>query len=134
MTVLLKTVLAVFIFSPILLFFLIFIVSRLWRNQWLTSVQTAADLSTLFFVLAVHFLLVTVWNQRWLFPVFIVLATIIAILLFIHRMLHGTMNYPKVIKFLWRACFLFFFLLYVILFTAGIIKYVIGTISTGTIA
>ncbi|MFS8652576.1 MAG: DUF3397 domain-containing protein [Caldibacillus sp.] len=130
MTTLLKTVLAVFIFSPILFFLLVFTISRFRREHLLKSVQTAADLSTFFFVLAVHFLIVTIWDKHWLFPVFTVVFVLITAFLFIHRFLRGTMNYSRVIKFLWRSCFLFFFLLYVILFTAGIIVYVTNSMST----
>lgn len=127
---LLKTALAIFIFSPVLLFILIVLVSRLWYHEWYSPIRTAADLSTFFFVLAAHFILESVWEQDWLFPVFAVLFIFVAIFLFLHRVLLGTLKYRKVVMFLWRSCFLFFFFLYILLFTVGMITYVIGSVST----
>lgn len=116
-----QMMISVFIFFPILLFFLILFISHTWRRDLRKSIRLAADMSTIFFILAIHFLLLSNWEQNWFFPLAIVMLVLFTILLFLHKIVRGTLNYARVFKFFWRSCFLIFSFVYVILYTITLV-------------
>ena len=87
---------AIFITLPFIGYVIFFISAKQFTRNHKRSVQFAMDMSTLFFVLSVHYLIVTIWVK-------------------------GEIIFQKVLKGFWRVNFAFFFCAYLLLFSIGFI-------------
>ena len=62
-----ETIIAIFIFAPFLLFGILFFAVNYKMKDTFKSFRLSADLSTIFFILSVHFLVLSIWRVS-LFP------------------------------------------------------------------
>jgi hypothetical protein len=122
LTGILSTILTLLFFIPILGFIVIFIIYKLFSKNTRHSVHKALDLTTIFFIISVHFLLKTIWGHS--FFVLIILVMIVTAMAFVvvHWKVKGEIDFTKVMKGFWRFTFLFFFILYVGLTLYGLME------------
>jgi hypothetical protein len=113
---------ATFITAPILIYIIIFVISKLVIKNHRKAVQSAIDYSTVFFILSVHFLVLAIWGKSFLWAIFIFLFTCAIIFVIINWRLKGEIVFYRVFKGFWRFCFLVFFIAYLVLTVYGVIE------------
>ncbi|MHC0037270.1 DUF3397 domain-containing protein [Pseudoneobacillus sp. C159] len=121
--------LATFITVPMFVYFVLFIVSKVMTKHHRRSVQLAIDYSTIFFILAVHFLIVTIWERSFLWVIIIIMLFCAIIFAIINWKVKGEIIFTRVFKGFWRFCFLIFVIAYLSLLIYGIIHRVNGYLS-----
>jgi hypothetical protein len=112
---------ATFITVPIVVYILIFMISKVLTKNHRRAVQLALDYSTIFFILSVHFLVLAIWGKSFLWAIFIFIFTCAIIFVIINWKLKGEIVISRCFKGFWRFCFLVFFILYLILTIYGVI-------------
>ncbi|HWJ78082.1 MAG TPA: DUF3397 domain-containing protein, partial [Niallia sp.] len=85
------------------------------------SIQLAIDISTIFFILSVHFLIQSIWNTSFLLYIVIFILLIGMLFVIMHWKFKAEIEYKKVFKGIWRVTFLLFFTLYVGLIVYGLL-------------
>ena len=98
----------------------IFITLPFTRNHK-RSVQFAMDMSTLFFVLSVHYLIVTIWDIHIFWVIMLIMIANAFVVVLVHYQVKGEIIFQKVLKGFWRVNFAFFFCAYLLLFSIGFI-------------
>jgi hypothetical protein len=117
-----SSIMATFITAPILIYIIIFVISKLVIKNHRKAVQSAIDYSTVFFILSVHFLVLAIWGKSFLWAIFIFLFTCAIIFVIINWKLKGEIVFFRVSKGFWRFCFLVFFIAYLVLTIYGVIE------------
>jgi hypothetical protein len=118
----LSSIVAIFLTVPLLGFFIIYLINKLITKNTRKSVHKALDYSTILFIFAVHFLLLTILGKSFLWIIFLVLIIIAMVFVFIHWKIRGEIIFTKVFKGYWRFNFLIFFLAYISLTIFGILR------------
>ncbi|MEH7110821.1 DUF3397 domain-containing protein [Neobacillus niacini] len=118
----LSSIVAIFLTVPLLGFFIIYLINKLITKNTRKSVHKALDYSTILFIFAVHFLLLTILGKSFLWIIFLVLIIIAMVFVFIHWKIRGEIIFTKVFKGYWRFNFLLFFLAYISLTIFGILR------------
>ncbi|MEW9050367.1 MAG: DUF3397 domain-containing protein [Neobacillus sp.] len=121
MTSVISLLLAIFLTIPVLGFILIFILARVITNNLRSSLHKAFDYSTLLFILAVHFLIITIWGKSFLWLIVLFMIIIAMAFAIIHWKVKGEIDFNKVFKGFWRFNFLFFFIAYFTLTVFGLL-------------
>jgi hypothetical protein len=111
---------ATFITAPILVYILVFITTKLLTKNHRKSVRRALDYSTIFFILSVHFIALTIWERSFLSVIFIFMLICAIIFVIINWKLKGEIVLSRFFKGYWRFCFLLFFLAYILLTIYGL--------------
>ncbi|WP_078380993.1 DUF3397 domain-containing protein [Sutcliffiella halmapala] len=107
---------------PIFAMFMFYVFARLMTKNNKRSFHVAIDFSTFFFILAVHFLVIIIWNQSFLWIIWVVLVAIASIMVITHYKIKQEIQFKRVIKGFWRFNFLLFFSAYFCLALFGMIK------------
>lgn len=113
---------AILITIPIMVYLLVFVISKQFTKSHRKSVHLALDVSTIFFILSVHFLVVTIWGHSFLWAIFIFMLCCAIIFLIINWKLKGEIIFTRFFKGFWRFSFLIFFVAYVALTLYGLIQ------------
>ncbi|MCU9612208.1 DUF3397 domain-containing protein [Caldibacillus lycopersici] len=116
----LSSILAIFIIAPVLLFVIIFFLSKYWIHDTRRSIQISADSTTLFFILSVHFIILAVWEKSLLSLLILLLLLTALCFAYLYWKLKGELNYGKIFRGFWRFSFLLYFTLYVFLIIFGV--------------
>ncbi|AST92153.1 MULTISPECIES: DUF3397 domain-containing protein [Sutcliffiella] len=116
------SIIATFVTIPIFTWFLLYFISRSITKNNKRSFQMATDYSTFFFILAVHYLIVIIWDRSLLWLILIVLIIIATVIVLVHYRINQEIKFRKVWKGFWRTNFLLFFFLYFSLAFFGLIK------------
>ncbi|NMH72269.1 DUF3397 domain-containing protein [Bacillus sp. RO2] len=119
------TIVTLPIFAMIAFFYIAKLVTR--NNK--KSFHLAIDASTLFFILAVHFIMIIIWDTSFLSVILTVLLLIATVMVLTHYKIKEEIDFKRVFKGFWRVNFLLFFLAYFCLLTFGIIKRVFETFA-----
>ena len=106
---------------PIFTLFIVFVISKWITKKHRFSIPLALDISTIFFILSVHFLIQSIWNTSLFVFIIIFILLIGMIFVIIHWKIKEEINYKKICKGMWRITFLLFFLLYVFLVVYGLV-------------
>lgn len=122
MSTVITSIFATLITIPILVYFLIFVISKLFTKNHRQSVQMAVDISTIFFILSVHFLIITIWERSLLWVIFIFALICAIIFVIISWKIKGEIIFASFIKGFWRLSFLVFFVAYFGLTIFGLIQ------------
>ncbi|KPB04427.1 DUF3397 domain-containing protein [Bacillus sp. CHD6a] len=117
------TIITLPIFALIAFFYIAKLVTR--NNK--KSFHLAVDASTLFFILAVHFIMIIIWDTSFLSVILTVLLFIATVMVLTHYKIKEEIHFRRVFKGFWRLNFLLFFLAYFCLLTFGIMKRVFET-------
>lgn len=107
---------------PIIALFLFYVFARSITKNNKRSFHAAVDSSTLFFILAVHFLVVIIWERSYLWIILMVLVSIAMIMVIMHYKIKQEIHFKKVFKGFWRFNFLLFFVAYFCLALFGVMK------------
>ncbi|WP_312095345.1 DUF3397 domain-containing protein [Niallia sp.] len=106
---------------PIFTLFIVFVISKLITKKHRFSIHLALDISTIFFVLSVHFLIQSIWNTSLLIYIIIFILLIGMIFVIIHWKIKEEMDYKKIFKGIWRVTFMLFFTFYIVLVIYGLV-------------
>jgi len=117
-----SSVITIFLTVPLLGFITIFIINKLITKSSRKSFHKALDYSTILFIMAVHFLVITIWGKSLFWLILLVLIIIAMVFVLIHWKIKGEIILPKVFKGFWRFNFLIFFIAYVSLTLFGILR------------
>ncbi|MBU8877713.1 DUF3397 domain-containing protein [Bacillus sp. FJAT-29790] len=124
-----SAIVATFVTIPILAYLLVFIISKQVTRQHRRSVHIALDVSTLLFVISVHYLIVTIWAQSYLWVIFLSMLIIAVIFVIIHWRVKQEINFTLIFKGFWRLNFFIFFTAYVVLMVIGLVQSVSAFVS-----
>ena len=124
-----SAVIATFVTIPLLGYLLIFVISKQVTKQHKRSVHIALDVSTILFIISVHYLIVTIWNQSFLWVIIVAMLVIAMIFVLIHWRVKQEINIPLVFRGYWRFNFLLFFTAYVVLIAIGLFQSVSAFVS-----
>lgn len=122
MTSIISSVLAIFITIPILAYILIFIISKQFTKNHRKAVNFALDGSTIFFILSVHFLVLTIWDKSFLWAIFLFMICCAMIFIIMNWKIKGEIIFNRIFKGFWRFSFLIFLFAYVGLTIYGLIQ------------
>lgn len=117
-----SSVIATLITIPILVYILIFIVAKQLTKNHRKAVQLGLDISTLFFILSVHFLVLTIWERSFLSIIFIFMLICAIIFVIINWKVKGEIVFTRFFKGFWRFSFLVFFIAYIGLTIYGLFQ------------
>lgn len=114
------------VFGLILTYFIFMKLTKKHRK----SIHKALDYSTIFFILAVHFLILTIWGRSlfWLIILFMCISAIVFVI--IHWKVKKEIVLKPVIKRFWRFNFLIFFLADIVLTLYGLLQRVLENLLT----
>lgn len=121
MNLFISSIITIFLTVPLLGFITIFIINKLITKNARKSFHKALDYSTILFIMAVHFLVITIWGKSLFWLILLVLIIIAMVFVLIHWKIKGEIILPKVFKGFWRFNFLIFFIAYVSLTLFGIL-------------
>ena len=124
-----SAVIATLITVPLLGYLLIFVISKQVTKKHKRSVHIALDVSTILFIISVHYLIVTIWNQSFLWVIIVSMLVIAMIFVLIHWRVKQEINIPLVFRGYWRFNFLLFFTAYVVLIVIGLYQSVSAFVS-----
>jgi hypothetical protein len=114
-------VLAAFVTMPLLAFFLVYFFARKLIKGKKKSFYLAVNVSTLFFIVAVHFLIVALWGKSylWIIVIFLLIVNILFAIGYWRK--KGDLHIVVIFRLFWRFSFLLFSSLYFSLLLYGII-------------
>ncbi|MBF2453926.1 DUF3397 domain-containing protein [Listeria seeligeri] len=112
---------AIIIILPVIVFILSMFISGLWIRKSQRRIMFAADMSTLFLIIAVHFFMVVLFGHSFLLYILLFLFSLGIVIVLMAAKKEGEIQFKKIIRGYWRLCFFLFALLYVGLYIYGII-------------
>lgn len=111
---------AAFVTMPLLAFFVVYVLARKLTNKKKKSFYVAINISTLFFMIAVHFLIVAIWGKSYLWAIIVLLLVMNILFAIGYWRKKGDLHIATVLRLFWRFSFLLFFFLYFGLLGYGI--------------
>jgi hypothetical protein len=102
--------------------FLIYVFARFITKNNKRSFHVAIDTSTFFFIIGVHYLIIIIWDQSYLWVILMVLVSIGMLMVIAQYKVKQEIHFKRVIKGFWRFNFLLFFLAYFCLALFGVMK------------
>ncbi|PSI74798.1 DUF3397 domain-containing protein, partial [Listeria monocytogenes] len=84
-------------------------------------IMLAADLSTIFLIIAVHFFMIVLFNRSFLLYILLFLFILGIVIVVTAAKKEGEIQFRKILRGYWRLCFFIFALLYVALYLYGIV-------------
>ncbi|MBC1726006.1 DUF3397 domain-containing protein [Listeria seeligeri] len=112
---------AIIIILPVIVFILSMFISGLWIRKSQRRIMFAADMSTLFLIIAVHFFMIVLFGHSFLLYILLFLFSLGIVIVLMAAKKEGEIQFKKIIRGYWRICFFLFALLYVGLYIYGII-------------
>ncbi len=119
--------LATIVTVPIFAMFAIYFITRFVTGSNKKSFHVAVDASTVFFIIAVHFLIIIIWEKSLLGVILTMLLAIATVMVLAQYKIREEIRFGKVFKGFWRLNFLLFFLAYFLLAAFGVIKRIYET-------
>ena len=124
-----SSIIATLVTVPILGYLLVFIICKQWTKQHRRSVHLALDISTILFIISVHYLIFTIWQKSYLWVIILSMLFIAMIFVVIHWRFKQEINIPLVFRGYWRFNFILFFSAYIVLIIIGLVKSVSSFVS-----
>ncbi|MBE4908831.1 DUF3397 domain-containing protein [Bacillus luteolus] len=122
-------IIATIITLPFLGLFLIFIACRSFVSNKRKSVLLTIDLSTILFIIAVHFLVLVIVGKSYLWLIILILISICMMFVLMHWKMKQEIDTAKVFKGFWRFTFLLFTVSYCLLIVVGLIQSIFHSTS-----
>lgn len=119
-------ILAMILTLPIPFLFVLYFLSRKWYGRKKKAVHQTANLSVPVFILAVHVLLLVLFNQSFLAYIVIFLLLLLGLSLIIQYKIHDELQFVRAFRGFWRVSFLLFTVIYLGLSIFGILGRVIS--------
>ncbi|MFP7296027.1 DUF3397 domain-containing protein [Neobacillus niacini] len=117
-----SSIISIFLTAPLLGFIIIFVINKLITKNARKSFHKALDYSNILFILAVHFLFITIWGKSFFWVILLLVILIAMVFVVIHWRIKGEIIFTKVFKGFWRFNFLIFFLAYLTLTLFGVLR------------
>ncbi|HHY74516.1 MAG TPA: DUF3397 domain-containing protein [Bacillus bacterium] len=114
------TFVATIVTIPILVIFIVYWIARFLTKNNKKSLHISVDVSTLFFIIAVHYLISVIWGKSFLWIILLLLIFIAAVFVFLQWKINNEIIFKKVWKGFWRFSFLLFFFSYFSLVIYGL--------------
>ncbi|MFV8827045.1 DUF3397 domain-containing protein [Alkalihalobacterium sp. APHAB7] len=106
---------------PIVGWYLVYIITVKITKKKSYSIRLAADISLVFFILAVYFISYEIWKQSFLWIILIVFFAVAICFTIIHWKVAKDVHLVRLFRGIWRFNFILFFLAYILLSTFGFI-------------
>ncbi|HZG71607.1 MAG TPA: DUF3397 domain-containing protein [Chondromyces sp.] len=116
---------SIIVFVPLLGYIAVFMIAKKMFKHHRKAVGAAIDISTIFFLCSVHYLIRAIWDVSLFWLLIAAILIIVAVFTVMHWKVKKEILFMKVFRGSWRVSFLLFFSLYIILFLYGIISRVI---------
>ncbi|WP_026692132.1 DUF3397 domain-containing protein [Peribacillus kribbensis] len=113
---------ATLITVPLISYIISFTVLKQITKNHRRSVQTSADITVLFLVLSVHYLIKVIWGVSFTGFLCIVLLAVAAAVTVMNYKYRKEIDFSRIFKGFLRMNFLFFFIAYVVLVLYGTIQ------------
>jgi quinol-cytochrome oxidoreductase complex cytochrome b subunit len=110
---------------PLVSLVILFVILRVVVKNKKKSILMTVDLSTIFFIMSVHFHLITIFEQSFLIYIILGLMSLLFIVFYVDYKTSKAPSMKSVSKKVWRLSFLFFFISYLILTVCGMISSII---------
>ncbi|HCK0306629.1 TPA: DUF3397 domain-containing protein [Listeria innocua] len=111
----------IIIILPVVVFVLTLFLARFKFRKPQRRIMLAADLSTIFLIIAVHFFMIVIFNRSFLLYILLFLFILGIVIVVLAAKKEGEIQFRKILRGYWRLCFFIFALLYVVLYLYGII-------------
>ncbi|OIK14044.1 hypothetical protein BIV60_13095 [Bacillus sp. MUM 116] len=121
MITILSTILSVFFVLPPFGFIAAYMFFRFLTKNKRKSVHKALDFTTVLFIIAVHFLILTIWGKSFFWIIIVIMIFIAMTFVVVHWKIKGEILFGKLLKGFWRCNFVLFFLAYMALTFYGLI-------------
>ena len=122
---LLAGLIAACIIMPMIVYMTVYTLSRrMFRNNK-KAVRLSADVTTLFLILAVHYAVIALFEQSYLWIIIIILVLLATIILFMQYKVREEVDLKRVFTSFWRASFLLFSVSYFLLAVIGITERIV---------
>lgn len=122
----LNWIISILITIPIFSLPLLYIIIRIFIDNKRKSIVLTIDLSTIFFIISVHFHFVTIFKQSFLLFILLVIGCLLLFVYFVENRKSKSPSIKKITRKTWRLSFLLFVTCYIVLsvigFTSGVIK------------
>ena len=119
-------IISILITLPIISLFLLYIIIRIFIDNKRKSVLLTIDLSTIFFIISVHFHLLTIFEKSLLVVILLVIGCLSLFFYYVERRKSKRPSIKRITRNTWRFSFLFFVTSYIVLtvlgFTSEVIK------------
>ena len=129
MSTILASLFATLVTLPLLTMIVIYFISRKITRSNKKSFHYAIDFSTVFFILSVHYLIVTIWDKSFFLILTSILLVIGIFIVIVQYKVREELDFTRVAKGFWRLNFLLFFVAYFCLSLYGIIKRTMETFA-----
>lgn len=120
-----KWVISIAFALPVVSLVCLFFIVRLVVKNKRKAILRTIDLSTFFFIVSVHFHLVSIFEQSYFSYIILGIVGLMCIVYYIENKKTKQPTLKKVSKKVWRFSFLFFFISYIVLTIYGITSGVI---------
>ena len=109
MNSILSSIITIFFTLPFLGFIIIYFLYKMITKDSRKSFHKALDYSTLLFIIAVHFLLITIIGKSFFWLILLIMIMIAMVFVVVHWRVKGEIILYKVFKGFWRCNFLILF-------------------------
>ncbi|MBU8907122.1 DUF3397 domain-containing protein [Desertibacillus haloalkaliphilus] len=92
------------------------------------AIRVASDVSTLFLICAVYFIMYELWGQSFLWLLMIIILMVAIVFTLLHWKLSDDIHMVRLIRGIWRFNFLLFAIGYVCLSVYGLVISAVGII------
>ncbi|AND39282.1 hypothetical protein A361_09145 [Cytobacillus oceanisediminis 2691] len=123
-----SSLIATLVTIPLLGYLAVFIISKQITKKHKRSVHIALDVSTLFFILAVHYLIVVIWDKSYLWMIVLSLLITAVTFIIMHWRIKQEINLRALFKGFWRFNFLLYFTAYIVLMLIGLVQRVTSVV------
>ncbi|MBS4177221.1 DUF3397 domain-containing protein [Lederbergia citrea] len=119
MAVIFSSLAAIFVTLPVLLYILIFILTKQLTNNHRKAKSAAMNATTIVLIFSVHFLILAIWAKSLIWIIFLFMLITAIVFTYIYWKIREEIVYPKVFLGYWRLNFLLFSVLYIALLLYG---------------
>ncbi|WP_456271631.1 DUF3397 domain-containing protein [Bacillus sp. AK031] len=119
MSSIISNLVAIFTLLPFLGYFTTFILMKQITGKHKKAVNAAVNVTTFLLIVAVHFIVLAIWNKSYLWIIMLVMIVSTGLLSVIHWKIKEEVIFRSVIKGGWRLNFLLFSMAYIILMLYG---------------
>ncbi|WP_371017469.1 DUF3397 domain-containing protein [Pseudalkalibacillus sp. JSM 102089] len=123
---LLSWIVATAVTIPLLAWYLVYIITVKTTRKKKFSFRLAVDVSTIFFILSVHFILVELLGQSFLLVILLMIIGAAGAFTVLHWKMKDDVEIHKVIKGAWRFNFLLFSTGYIVLVLIGLVHRILS--------
>ncbi|MBN8199479.1 DUF3397 domain-containing protein [Bacillus sp. NTK034] len=123
-----SSLIATLVTIPLLGYLAVFIISKQITKKHKRSVHIALDVSTLLLIMAVHYLIIVIWDKSYLWMIVLSLLITAVTFIIMHWRIKQEINLRVLFKGFWRFNFLLFFTAYIVLIFIGLVQRVTSVV------